>query len=200
MRNAFIVVSLFISVSISFPQSRFMPPPDARVETRDGNDFLSGEIFMADHADTLALKKMGFRHFQFVGRAFGSVKYHARWPLSAHPEVLPATISGINYDCVPRYGDESAEWFACEDATERYVVRSFYDNYSGPYNSDIYGRVSGCGTMGCGPIRCGTSSTPATCRPEPWNLSPLDYEYRGFITSTSNTPLSSGGYQYNFIR
>jgi hypothetical protein len=83
---------------IAAAQSPFHPPADARIVTLNGQQYYSGEVYLPDHADTLALTALGFRNFQFEGRSVGTVIYRALWPVKSVQAEMPQAVSGFDYD------------------------------------------------------------------------------------------------------
>lgn len=107
----FFTICVFSCAAVfsAFAQMKFRPPLDASVEKREDGEYLSGDIFMTGHADTLALKKLGFCEFEFAGRSVGCIKYHAHWPLTAAASEMPPAISGIDYDRIRHFGDNDED-------------------------------------------------------------------------------------------
>ncbi len=59
--------------------------------------YVQGEVYLASHQDTVALKTYGFRKLEFVGRSLGSVKYAAIWPETVPLDKLATIVSGLEY-------------------------------------------------------------------------------------------------------
>jgi hypothetical protein len=88
-----------------------MPPPENVITQEiDGVLYASGDIYVARHADTTALKRFGFRAFEFLGRSVGTIRYHAVWPLEIDANALPAGLSGLNYAADPPRNDAFREY------------------------------------------------------------------------------------------
>ncbi len=76
------------------------PPVNAAKLTIGKTAYLKGDVYLAEHADTTALKAFGFRRLEFVGRSLGSVKYSAIWPATVPVDSLAGIISGLDYELV----------------------------------------------------------------------------------------------------
>jgi hypothetical protein len=76
----------------------FKPPMGAVIHTIGAERYYSGEIYLASHEDTLALRKFGFRNFEFQGRALRNVSYHVLWPTSVVIDSLPTEFQNINFE------------------------------------------------------------------------------------------------------
>ena len=84
-------------------QTKYNPPPDAKVVKVNGKEYIAGEVYLPEHADTLSLKQIGCRDLEFCGRSVGTVKYHALWPVELAQTELPRQISGVDYDRMSPY-------------------------------------------------------------------------------------------------
>ena len=76
-------------------------PPNCATAKIGKAVYVKGEVYISCHQDTISLKEFGFRNFQFVGRAFRSVKYFALWPVDIDVKALPEAVTGLNYDRPP---------------------------------------------------------------------------------------------------
>ncbi len=106
-----------------------MPPPENVItEEIDGRLFASGDIYVACHKDTIALKKYGFRQFEFLGRSVGTIRYHAIWPLAIDANALPVGLSGLNYAADPPRNEAFREYarygFAAYSGNSYYYLGS----------------------------------------------------------------------------
>lgn len=127
-RICFILSLLLLPSALAVAQSsRYVPPPESKVVRENGKEYLCGELYLANHADTLSLKSLGFKDFEFLGRSVGTVKYRAKWPVEEAQTELPQAVSGIDYT---RYD----EIFPLEE-TESPVVEA------NPTNPDYLPRV-----------------------------------------------------------
>jgi hypothetical protein len=79
-------------------QAKYVPPPDAKVVKVNGKEYISGDLYLPGHADTLSLKQLGCRDLEFSGRSVGTVKYHALWPVELAQSEMPKLITGVDYD------------------------------------------------------------------------------------------------------
>jgi hypothetical protein len=91
----------FSSVVLSESAWFTMPPPPHGaqvVQVRD-KDYYSGVVYLENGADTMVLKPLGFRAFEFQGRSVSSVRFHALWPKrDTERDSLPPVVSGLEYD------------------------------------------------------------------------------------------------------
>jgi hypothetical protein len=89
---------LLLTVSVVVALGALPEPPANTVVTRIGHtDYLSGELYLSDHSDTLLLQQMGFVALAFQGRSVGTVRYQAMWPRELPLRTLPSRISGVDY-------------------------------------------------------------------------------------------------------
>ena len=84
-------------------QHKFTPPPDAKVVKLNGKEYLTGDVYLPSHADTVSLTALGFRDLEFEGRSVGTVKYRALWPVELALAEMPKAVSGLDYDYVRGY-------------------------------------------------------------------------------------------------
>jgi hypothetical protein len=77
-------------------------PVRAWVTEINGQTYLSGELYLNDCTDTLRLKPLGFRRFEFRGRSVGTVRCHAFWPRILPLDSLPDLVHDINFDEMPQ--------------------------------------------------------------------------------------------------
>lgn len=103
------------------------PPPAAVVHQRGNATYYSGTVYLNSHDDTLKLKKLGFRSFEFDGRCFGSLKYKAEWTRSAVALPAPDYVNGMNYDVT---------------IPERALIVGYYDDDVSGHGDDYSGGTS----------------------------------------------------------
>jgi hypothetical protein len=74
------------------------PPLDAMCARQGNTLYYTGSVYVNSPDDTVKLKSLGFRDFEFDGRSFGSVRYKAKWPQSVAEVPAPDYVNGLNYD------------------------------------------------------------------------------------------------------
>jgi len=85
---------VFGPVAFAMPK----PPQDAVAERNGKVVFYTGTVYVTAGEDTAKLKELGFRHFEYEGRSFGSIRYKAKWPGSVAALPTPDYVTGINYE------------------------------------------------------------------------------------------------------
>lgn len=109
-----VLVRILLDTIFSSPCCAMPQPPVRAVTFHEGKGvYYSGTLSLSAHEDTVKLKALGFRHFDFDSRTFGSLKYHAQWPQAAVALPLPDYLNGMDYDV----GDPPSE---DNEAAERY--------------------------------------------------------------------------------
>ncbi len=76
------------------------PPANCAKVTLGKVSYLKGDVYLANHQDTTALKAFGFQRLEFAGRSLGNVKYSAIWPATVSVDSLAAIVSGLDYELV----------------------------------------------------------------------------------------------------
>ncbi len=90
--------SLLLAATSAFAAGKLPSPPPDCVSMQIGTTrYVKGEVYLASHQDTTALKTYGFRNLEFVGRSLGNVKYAAVWPATVPLDQLADIVSGLEY-------------------------------------------------------------------------------------------------------
>jgi len=88
------LILIVAALSLAMP----VPPPAAVRHHQGKTIYYSGMVYLSSHDDTVRLKELGFRDFEFECRSFHSLKYKAKWPDSAVDVPIPDYVTGMNYD------------------------------------------------------------------------------------------------------
>jgi hypothetical protein len=96
LRVSAILLALFFACLCCFPMPK--PPPHAVAHREANTTYYSGTVYLTSHDDTVKLKELGFRKFEYAGRSFGSLKYKAEWTRATASLPAPDCVNGITYD------------------------------------------------------------------------------------------------------
>lgn len=103
--------SLVLAATGAISAGKLPSPPPNCASMRIGTArYVKGEVYLASHQDTVALKAFGFQRLEFVGRSPGSVKYAAIWPETVPLDKLASIVSGLDYaERAPETPDEALD-------------------------------------------------------------------------------------------
>jgi hypothetical protein len=137
---------LFVGVlaATSYAENTVLPPPpNCATVTVGHTEYLKGEVYLAEHADTMALKAFGFRRLEFRGRSLGSVKYSAIWPENVSIDSIATVVSGLDYELAVDKTEPTPVLLKptpeLREALEREAAKNDSLDYKLPYRRVIVG-------------------------------------------------------------
>lgn len=194
--TALCLILLALISTAEAKRSLLRPPDGYKGVEINGVKYVLGQVYVAQFADTTALKPYGFRGFETMGSSVYYKKVKAIWPLALDYDTLPDLVVGLNYEKVKSEDDMKRAYAQNEGDMNLRGYPTFGTYYNGPVSYNNGTQYYGSPYSGGSCYRDGRPGSYAPYWAWPHDYNPDAYYYRT-TTRTNLKPTTIGAYPSN---